>query len=172
MGIRNVREMGDDLLRKKSKPVKEMTPRLAGILQDMLETMYAADGVGLAAPQVGILKRMVVIDVSETRDQPLILINPEILETEGEQTGMEGCLSVPGKHAKVTRAEKVKVRAQNQDMEFFELEGEGLLARCILHEYDHLEGILYVDRKEGPLLDNEAEAEEAETIDAAGETEQ
>ena len=163
MGIRNVREIGDEILRKKSKPVKEMTPRLQGIIDDMLETMYEAEGVGLAAPQVGILKRVVVIDVSETRDQPLVLINPEILETDGEQTGMEGCLSVPGKHAQVTRPNHVKVRAQNRDMETVEIDGEELLARCILHECDHLEGVLYVDRKEGPLLDNaEEEAPEEE----------
>lgn len=170
MGIRNVREMGDEILRKKSKPVKEMTPRLKGILEDMLETMYDSYGVGLAAPQVGILKRMVVIDVSDTRDQPLVLINPEILETSGEQTGMEGCLSVPGKHAQVTRPNYVKVRALNMDMEPFELEGEELLARCILHETDHLDGILYVDKKEGPLLDNE-EPEEDEEDAAEEETE-
>lgn len=159
MGLRNVREIGDDILRKKSKPVKEMTPRLRAIVDDMLETMYASEGVGLAAPQVGILKQLVVIDVSENQDQPLVLINPVLLEADGEQTGMEGCLSVPGKHAKVTRAEHVKVRTLNMDMEPVEVEGEGLLARCIQHEMDHLDGVLYVDRKEGPLLDNETEEE-------------
>ena len=104
MGLRNVRELGDDMLRKKSKPVKEMTPRLSALIDDMFETMYSADGVGLAAPQVGVLKRIVVMDVSGERDQPIVMINPEILETEGEQTGSEGCLSVPGKHAEVKRA--------------------------------------------------------------------
>ena len=162
MALRNIREMGDEILRKKSKPVREMTPRLSAIIDDMLETMYDQEGVGLAAPQVGILKRVVVIDVSDTRDQPLVLINPEILETEGEQSGMEGCLSVPGKHARVTRAAKVKVRFLNRNMETEELEGEDLLARCIQHETDHLDGILYVDKKEGPLLDNESDEEEEE----------
>ncbi|MCD8076857.1 MAG: peptide deformylase, partial [Lachnospiraceae bacterium] len=111
MAIRNIREMGDEVLRKKSKEVKEMTPRLRSVVDDMLETLYQVDGVGLAGPQVGILKRIVVIDVSEERNQPLVLINPQILETSGSQTGMEGCLSVPGKHAQVTRANYVKVRA-------------------------------------------------------------
>ncbi len=160
MALRNVRELGDELLRKKSKTVKEMTPRLSGIIDDMLETMYSEEGVGLAAPQVGILKRVVVIDVSENRDEPLVLINPELLETEGEQTGMEGCLSVPGKHGKVTRAMKVKIKALDRDMKPIEVEGEELLARCIQHEMDHLDGILYVDKVEGPLEDNEADEEE------------
>ena len=160
MGLRTVREMGDPILRKKSKTITEMTPRLSGIIDDMLETMYSQEGVGLAAPQVGILKRVVVIDVSEDRDQPLVLINPELLESDGEQTGMEGCLSVPGKHAKVTRAGHVKVKALDRNMEPQEIEGDELLARCIQHEMDHLDGILYVDKMEGPLLDNEAEEEE------------
>ena len=160
MALRNVREWGDELLRKKSKPVKEMTPRLSGIIDDMLETMYSEEGVGLAAPQVGILKRVVVIDVSENRDEPIVLINPELLESEGEQTGMEGCLSVPGKHGQVTRAMKVKVRALDRDMNPREIEGEELLARCIQHEMDHLDGVLYVDKVEGPLQDNEADEEE------------
>ncbi|MBQ6360626.1 MAG: peptide deformylase [Lachnospiraceae bacterium] len=160
MGLRNVRELGDDILRKKSKPVKEMTPRLSALIDDMFETMYSADGVGLAAPQVGVLKRIVVMDVSGERDQPIVMINPEILETEGEQTGSEGCLSVPGKHAEVKRAQRVKVKALDRNMVPFELEGEDLLARCIQHETDHLEGIMYVDIKTGPLLDNGAEEEE------------
>ncbi len=159
MALRTIREMGDEILRKKSKEVKEMTPRISAIIDDMLETMYDASGVGLAAPQVGILKRIVVIDVTEDQSCPYVLINPEVLETSGEQTGMEGCLSVPGKHAQVTRPEYVKVRAQNREMETVEMEGHELLARCMLHEIDHLDGILYVDKKEGPLLDNEAEEE-------------
>ena len=167
MGLRNVRELGDEILRKKSKPVKEMTPRLSALIDDMFETMYAAEGVGLAAPQVGVLKRIVVMDVSEGRDEPIVMINPEILETEGEQTGPEGCLSVPGKHAEVKRAQKVKVKALDREMQPFELEGENLLARCIQHETDHLEGIMYVDVKTGPLLDN---AEEYAEEDGNGET--
>lgn len=166
MGLRNVRELGDEILRKKSKPVKEMTPRLSALIDDMFETMYTAEGVGLAAPQVGVLKRIVVMDVSEGRDEPIVMINPEILEMEGEQTGPEGCLSVPGKHAEVKRAQKVKVKALDREMQPFELEGENLLARCIQHETDHLEGIMYVDVKTGPLLDN---AEEYAEDDGNGE---
>ena len=163
MALRNIREIGDEILRKKSKPVKEMTPRLQTMIDDMFETMYETCGVGLAAPQIGILKRLVVIDCSETQDEPIVLINPEIIETSEEtQTGAEGCLSVPGKHAVVTRPNRVKVRAQNEDMEWFELEGTELLARAICHECDHLDGILYVDKKEGPLLDNEEPEEEEE----------
>ena len=168
MALRNVRELGDELLRKKSKTVKEMTPRLSGIIDDMLETMYSEEGVGLAAPQVGILKRVVVIDVSESRNEPLVLINPELLESEGEQTGMEGCLSVPGKHGKVTRAMKVKIRALDRDMKPIEVEGEELLARCIQHEMDHLDGVLYVDKVEGPLEDNEADEEEEDGSESRG----
>lgn len=162
MAIRNIREMGEDILRKTSKPVKEMTPRLRGIIADMFDTMYETNGVGLAGPQIGILKRVFVIDVTEEQNEPLVFINPEILETDGSQTGYEGCLSVPGKHATVTRPNYVKVRAQNIDMEWFELEGTELLARAICHENDHLDGILYVDKKEGPLLDNEEMEEEEE----------
>lgn len=158
MAIRNIRELGDDLLRKKSKPVEEMTPRTKALIEDMFETMYEAEGVGLAAPQVGILKRIFVVDVSidEPQSAKYTFINPEILETSGEFEMAEGCLSVPGKHGTVIRPEKVKVRAQNEDMEWFELEADGFLARAIQHEYDHLEGILYVDKVEGELKDNEA----------------
>lgn len=154
MALRKIREVGDPILRKISKPVKEMTPRLQQIIQDMLETMYDGEGVGLAAPQVGILKRVVVIDVEEEEHHPYVLINPDILEVSGEQTGYEGCLSIPGKHAEVTRPNYVKVRAQDINMEWFELEATELLARCICHECDHLDGILYIDKKTGPLLDN------------------
>ena len=154
--------IGDEILRKEAKSVKAMTPRTEKLIEDMLDTMYDAYGVGLAAPQVGILKRIVVIDVSENQDAPYVLINPEIIETSGSQTGSEGCLSVPGKHATVTRPDYAKVRAQDENMEWFELEGEGLLARAICHECDHLDGILYVDKKEGPLLDNEEPQEEEE----------
>lgn len=155
MAMRNIREMGDDILRKTSKPIREMTPRLRGIIEDMFDTMYETGGVGLAGPQIGILKRVFVIDVTEEQNQPFAFINPEILATDGSQTGAEGCLSIPGKHATVTRPNYVKVRAQNVDMKWFELEATELFARAICHEYDHLDGILYVDKKEGPLLDNE-----------------
>ena len=155
MATRIIREFGDEVLRKHCKPVKEMTPRLKGIIEDMFETMYEACGVGLAGPQVGILKRVVVIDVDG--EHPYVLINPEILETEGSQTGEEGCLSLPGKHATVTRPNYVKVKAQDADMNWYELEGTELLARAICHECDHLEGVLYTDKREGPIKDNEEE---------------
>ncbi len=157
MAIRQVRELGDDILTKQSKPVTKMTLRTKILIDDMLDTMYEKMGVGLAAPQVGILKQIVVIDVGEG---PIVLINPEIIETSGEQTGEEGCLSVPGKWGIVTRPEHVKVRALNEDMEEVELEGEGLLARAFCHEIDHLSGNLYVDKVEDGLHDVGCEEEE------------
>lgn len=160
MAIRQVRTMGDEILRKECKPVKEVTPRIQELIQDMFETMYETNGVGLAAPQVGVLKQLVVIDVEDGNQY--VLINPEIIETEGSQTGYEGCLSVPGKSGIVTRPYKVKVRAYNENMEQFELEGEELLARAICHECDHLRGQLYVDLVEGELEDNESLMEEEE----------
>ncbi len=149
MALRNIRVMGDEVLTKKCKEVTEMTPRTKMLIEDMLDTMYEANGVGLAAPQVGILKRIVVIDV--TGEEPYILINPKILETSGEQTGQEGCLSVPGKSGQVTRPNYVKVEALNMYMQPFVLEGTELLARAICHELDHLEGHLYVEKVEGEL---------------------
>ena len=158
MASRNNREMGDDILRKKSREVTEMTPKIRELISDMYDTLYESMGVGLAAPQVGILKRIVVIDVEE--GNPYTLINPEILETRDTQTGGEGCLSVPGKAGKVTRPAYVRARALDENMQPYELEGEGLLARAICHELDHLEGILYVDRVEGELYDAEMEDDE------------
>ena len=158
MAIRNIREMGDDILRKKSREGTEMTPKIRELISDMYDTLYESMGVGLAAPQVGILKRIVVIDVEE--GNPYTLINPEILETRDTQTGGEGCLSVPGKAGKVTRPAYVRARALDENMQPYELEGEGLLARAICHELDHLEGILYVDRVEGELYDAEMEDDE------------
>lgn len=131
-----------------------MTPRTQTLIEDMLETMYDAQGVGLAAPQVGVLKRIVVIDVSPEGDQPIILINPEIIEKSGEQTGYEGCLSVPGKTGIVTRANYCKVKALNENMEEIVVEGEELLARAFQHEIAHLEGQLYVSLVEGELMNN------------------
>ena len=148
MAIREIREIGDEILTKQCKEVTRMTFRTKLLITDMLETMYEKNGVGLAAPQVGVLKRIVVIDVGEG---PIILINPEIIETSGEQTGEEGCLSVPGKWGIVTRPDHVKVRALNQEMEPFEMEGEGLLARAFCHEIDHLHGELYVDKTQDGL---------------------
>lgn len=159
MAIREIRIMGDEVLEKPCKEVKVMTPRTAILIEDMLETMYDAMGVGLAAPQVGVLKRIVVIDVGEG---PMVLINPEILETSGEQTGDEGCLSVPGKAGQVTRPNYVKVKAWNENMEEVIYEGEGLLARAFCHEIDHLDGHLYVEKVEGELHDPVYEEEEEE----------
>ena len=160
MALRNIREMGDDILTKTCKPVKEVNERTLDLIDDMFETMYEANGVGLAAPQVGILKRIVVIDT--TGEDPILLINPVIVETSGEQTGQEGCLSVPGKSGQVTRPNYVKVVAFDENMEQFELEGTELLARAICHELDHLDGHLYVERVEGPLMDVNYDDEEEE----------
>ena len=153
MAIRNVRKIGDPVLNKVCKEVREVNDRTRELIDDMFDTMYEADGVGLAAPQVGILKRIVVIDV--TGEDPILLINPVILSTDGEQTGYEGCLSVPGNTGVVTRPNHVKVKAYNADMEEFTLEGEELLARAICHELDHLDGKLYVDCVEGELMNTE-----------------
>ena len=153
MAIRNVRKIGDPVLNKVCKEVREVNDRTRELIDDMFDTMYETDGVGLAAPQVGILKRIVVIDV--TGEDPILLINPVILSTDGEQTGYEGCLSVPGKTGVVTRPNHVKVKAYNADMEEFTLEGEELLARAICHELDHLDGKLYVDCVEGELMNTE-----------------
>jgi len=151
MAIRNIREIGDSVLTKVSKEIKEVDRKLLVLIDDMLDTMYESSGVGLAAPQVGVLKRLVVIDVSAEGDEPIILINPVILETDGEQTGDEGCLSVPGKIGTVTRPNYVKVKAFNEDMEEFTIEGTELLARALCHEIDHLDGLLYVDKSIGEL---------------------
>lgn len=154
MAIRKIREIGDEVLIKQCKEVDKMTLRTRILIKDMLDTMYKAMGVGLAAPQVGILKRIVVIDVGEG---PVILINPEIMESSGEQIGDEACLSVPGKSGVVTRPDYVKVKAQNEELEEVFYEGEGLLARAFCHEIDHLNGQLYVKLVEGDLVDNELE---------------
>ena len=162
MAIRNIREMGDEVLSKRCKEVTQMTPRIKELIEDMLETMYEANGVGLAAPQVGVLKRIVVIDV--TGEDPHILINPRIVESSGEQTGQEGCLSVPGKYGIVTRPSYVKALAFDVNMKEFELEGTELLARAICHELDHLDGHLYVEKAQGGLRDVGDEEEEEEEI--------
>lgn len=155
MSLRTIREQGDPVLSKKAKEIREMTPKIRQLIEDMKETMYDANGVGLAAPQVGMLKRLVVIDVSEEQNQPIILINPRIIEKDGEQTGWEGCLSVPGMSGQVTRPQHVVAQALNENMEEITIEGEGLLARAICHELDHLEGRMYVDLVEGKLYTNE-----------------
>lgn len=148
MALRTIRVQGDSVLTKKSRTVDKMTPRIGELITDMLDTMYDAMGVGLAAPQVGILKRIVVIDIGEG---PIVLINPEILETSGEQTGDEGCLSVPGMAGQVTRPNYVKVKALDVNMDEQIYEGEGLLARAFCHEIDHLDGKMYTELVEGEL---------------------
>ena len=157
MALRTIRIQGDEVLNKRCREVTEMTPRIATLIEDMIETMDHANGVGLAACQVGILKRIVVIDVG---DGPIVLINPEILETEGSQTGDEGCLSLPGKAGVVTRPNYVKVRALYENMVERELEGTELLARAFCHEIDHLDGHLYTELVEGDLFDVRYEEEE------------
>lgn len=157
MSIRTIRVEGDEILRKKSKEIKEMTPRLSQLIDDMIDTMYESEGVGLAAPQVGILKRVVVIDVGEG---PIVFINPQIIEESGSQTGYEGCLSVPGKSGIVTRPNVVKVKALDREMKEFTLTGTELMARAICHECAHLDGQLYVDLVEGELVDNSEFEEE------------
>ena len=162
MALRTIRKQGDPILTKKCRPIKEMTPKIRELIFDMMETMYDAYGVGLAAPQVGILKRLVVIDVG---DGPIVLINPEIIESSGSQTGQEGCLSLPGKAGIVTRPDHVKVKALDENMEEFVLEGTGLLARAICHECDHLDGLMYVSKVEGELMDVEPAEEEEEDME-------
>ena len=157
MALRKIRIQGDSVLTKVCRPVEKMTPRIKTLIEDMLDTMYDADGVGLAAPQVGVLRRVVVIDVGEG---PIVMVNPEIIESDGSQTGEEGCLSLPGKSGVVTRPNHVKARAYNENMELYEIEGEELLARAICHELDHLEGHMYTEKGEGPLHDVTAEEEE------------
>ena len=148
MAIREIRVKGDDVLTKVCKEVTKMTPRTEELIEDMIETMYEANGVGLAAPQVGVLKRIVVIDVGEG---PIVMINPVILETSGSQTGDEGCLSVPGKAGQVTRPNYVRASFLNEDMDECIIEGEELLARAICHEVEHLDGHLYTEKVEGAL---------------------
>ena len=148
MALRKIRTEGDPVLTKVSRPVTEMTPKLRTLIFDMLDTMYEEMGVGLAAPQVGVLKRIVVID---TDGSPRAYINPEILETSGEQTGDEGCLSVPGMAGQVTRPNYVKVKALDENMEEVVYEGTELLARAFCHEIDHLDGKMYTELVEGEL---------------------
>ena len=150
MAIRTIREFGDAVLTKKCKAVKEMTQRTEELIEDMFETMAEAGGCGLAAPQVGILKQIVVIDVGE---DPFVLINPKIVETAGEQCGQEGCLSLPGKVGQVTRPQYVKVTALDMDMQPIMVEGEDLLARALCHECEHLEGVLYTEHVDGEVRD-------------------
>ena len=154
MGLRKILTDKEPALHKTCKPVTAFDGKLHRLLDDMRETLEQAQGVGLAAPQVGILKRIVVIDV--TGEDPILLINPVIIETSGEQTGNEGCLSLPGKTGVVTRPNYVKVRAYDEEMKPFEIEGTELLARAFCHEIDHLDGHLYVEKVEGELMSTES----------------
>ncbi len=157
MALRTIRMQGDPVLGKVCREVVEMTPKIQLLIEDMLDTMYEAEGVGLAAPQVGILKRVVTIDIG---DGPLVMVNPVILTSDGEQTAGEGCLSLPGKAGKVTRPNHVIAKAYNENMEEYEIEATELLARAICHELDHLEGHMYTDLVEGDIYDVIDEEEE------------
>ena len=157
MGIRKIVTLGDEALRKVCKPQEKFDRRLATLLKDMADTMYKAEGVGLAGPQVGILRRVAVVDVTEDHSGLLEMVNPEIIEREGTQTGREGCLSVPGRQAVVTRPMRVKARYQNRKGEWMEIETEGFEARAICHELDHLDGTLYIDVMDRELTEEEIE---------------
>lgn len=185
MAVRNLRYDGDDILRKTSKPVKEITPRVAELIDDLSENLKEYNGVGLAAVQVGVLKRIAVINVPEFNEEgneiekeDIVMINPEV-EVIGEenQTGFEGCLSIPERCAQVTRPMHILLKAYDKNMEYFELEAEGLLARAIQHERDHMDGILYKDKAESPLYTEdeieqmEAEAEAQAEAEAEAEAE-
>ena len=157
MGIRKIMTVKEPCLHKVCRPVEKFDKKLHKLLDDMKETLVDANGVGLAAPQVGILRRVVIVDTGE---EMLELVNPELVETSGEQEGAEGCLSVPGKYGLVKRPNYAKVRAQDRDGNWFEAEGEELIARCFCHELDHLDGHLYVEKVEGELQNMEAEDDE------------
>ena len=155
MALRKIRVQGEEILGKRAKEIPTITQRIRDLAADMIETMYDAEGVGLAGPQVGILKRIVVIDVSPEQDSPMVMINPVITASEGSQTGWEGCLSVPGKSGQVTRPQKVTAEFTDLEGNLVTLEAEDFLARAVCHELDHLDGHLYVEKVEGRLYDNE-----------------
>ena len=170
MALREVRTIGDPILEKRSKEVTKVTDRTKELIDDMIETLYEQNGVGLSAVQVGVLKRIVIMDLSEDGEEPVVMINPVIRETDGEQEGYEGCLSVPGKTGKVVRPNHAIVDYLDEDMQPQSMEGEGIFARCICHECDHLEGRLYVDLVDGPLRNVEdLEEQEDDTGEEAGE---
>lgn len=161
MALRQIRIMGDPILEKRSKEVNMITDRTRELIEDMKETLYDQNGVGLAAVQVGVLKRIILVDVSDEEDaEPIVMINPVIKETEGEQEGYEGCLSVPGKTGMVKRPQRVVVEFQNENLESVTMEGEGIFARCVCHECDHLDGEMYVHRVIGVLKDVDSVEEE------------
>ncbi len=156
MAIRQIRIAGDPILNKVCKEVKEITPMLQTLIEDMLDTMYEANGVGLAAPQVGILRRIAVVDIG---DGPIVLVNPKIIEQSGEQTADEACLSLPGKAGQVTRPDHVLIRAFDENMEEYEMEGDELLARAFCHEIEHLDGHMYMEHVIGEIHDANQEEE-------------
>ncbi len=169
MALREVRIIGDPILGKRSKEVKQITERTKELIDDMIETLYEQNGVGLSAVQVGVLKRIVIVDLSEDGDEPVVMINPVIRVADGEQDGYEGCLSVPGKTGKVKRPNHVIVDFLDEDMQPQSLEGEEVFARCVCHECDHLDGKLYTELVEGPLQD--VENTEDQSDDTGGEPE-
>jgi len=160
MALRTIRIKGDPVLEKECKPVKEMNERMLDLLDDLFDTMYEGNGCGLAAPQVGILRQMCVVDIGD--ENQYVFVNPVITEMEGEQTDSEGCLSLPGYIGTVTRAKHIKVRAFDENMEEFEMEADDFLARAIQHEIDHLHGHLYTEKVEGDLMKSEPEETEGE----------
>ena len=157
MALRNIVLQGDECLSKVCRPVTEFNPRLHQLLDDMRETLIEANGAGLAAPQVGVLRRVCLV-LDEENDDFVELINPEIIDQQGEQTGLEGCLSIPGKYAIVTRPNRVRVRAQDRNGKTFEMEREGLTARAFCHETEHLDGHLFVEHTDHILTDEELQA--------------
>lgn len=168
MALRQIRTIGDPILGKRSKEVTRVTERTRELIDDMIETLYEQNGVGLSAVQVGVLKRIVVVDLSEEGDEPIVMINPVIRVKDGEQEGYEGCLSVPGKTGRVKRPNHVIVDFVDEDFNPQSLEGEGIFARCICHECDHLDGNLYVDLVEGPLQDVDDVREDKDPDDKEG----
>ena len=167
MALRKIRIQGEEILGKRAKEIPEITQRIRDLAADMIETMYDAEGVGLAAPQVGILKRIVVIDITPEQNSPIVLINPVITATEGIQTGWEGCLSVPGKSGQVTRPQKVTAEYTDLDGNRVQIEAEDFLARAVCHELDHLDGHLYTEKVEGRLYDNSELRDESEDEEEA-----
>jgi peptide deformylase len=159
MAIRQIRRFGDSILASKSKPIKEMTNKITQLIDDMFDTLYDAPGVGLAAVQVGVRKRLFIVDTTEDHSGQYVFINPEITDSSGEQTGDEGCLSLPGKAGVVTRPLQVTIHALDRNMQPFDLTATELLARAICHEADHLDGILYSSKVEGELHDSKVEVE-------------
>lgn len=169
MALRKIVEKGDDVLNKKSREVVKFDERLSVLIDDMIETLRDSGGVGLAAPQVGVLRRVVVVETDREKDEITELVNPEIIETSGKQVGLEGCLSLPGKWGIAARPYKAKVKAFNRNGDEFTIEGEGLIARAFCHEIDHLNGVLYDEKAERMLFPEEIEKLNAGELDLSDE---